>query len=140
MASALRILFVEDDPDVRLVTHQVLQSFGHAVVSCGFPEQALLLFQDADPPIDLLVTDVEMPGLSGIVRAQELTRRRPGLPVLIISGAHLSPVDQNVIDVHRWTFFSKPVRLPALQAAITDAVQNGHPIEPRKPVAAAVFP
>lgn len=79
------VLLVEDDAAVRREVRKILESLGHTVHACSNAEEALALaWGGAD--LDLLVTDVVMPGMDGPTLARHVREARPGLPVLFISG------------------------------------------------------
>ena len=83
------LLAVEDDPAVRLVMGEMLEMVrGFTVLMAASPEEAVERFGgDSDPGgIDLLITDIVMPGMSGFQLAETLSRRYPGLKVLFVSG------------------------------------------------------
>ena len=80
------ILVVEDDPAVRKLAVQSLSSLGYSVLAATDGEQALQLFQKANHKVRLLLTDVVMPGMHGKDLAERLSRQRPDLPVLFMSG------------------------------------------------------
>jgi PAS domain S-box-containing protein len=79
------VLVVEDDPPVRAVTVRALESAGYRVLVASRASEALERAREAEP-LDLLVTDVVMPGASGPVLAEELRRVRPTLRVLYVTG------------------------------------------------------
>jgi CheY-like chemotaxis protein len=81
-----KLLLVEDDDVVRNATRRILASGGYTVFEAAGPERARQLFAEHEGEIDLLVTDVMMPGESGAALAAALRQRHPGLPVLYISG------------------------------------------------------
>jgi CheY-like chemotaxis protein len=80
-----KIVVVDDDPDVREYAVSVLEEAGYTVLSVGDGEAALRLIED-DREIDLLFTDVVMPGLNGFEVARLARQLRPGLEVLFASG------------------------------------------------------
>jgi CheY-like chemotaxis protein len=80
------ILLVEDQETVRGLVSRVLRSAGYSVIQAGNGTQALALADSEGSAIDLLVTDMVMPGMSGRELAARLTARREGLRVLFISG------------------------------------------------------
>jgi two-component system cell cycle sensor histidine kinase/response regulator CckA len=82
---ALRLLVVEDEDGVRGVLERILTGHGHEVMTAAHPDAALET-ASRGAPIDLLITDVVMPGMSGPQLAARLTERQPGLPVVFISG------------------------------------------------------
>jgi len=79
------ILLVEDDPPVRNITARILRRQGYLVLEASQPSQALTINQ-ATAQIDLLLTDLVMPEMSGIKLADALIRARPGLKVLYMTG------------------------------------------------------
>ncbi|MFT3916132.1 MAG: response regulator [Anaeromyxobacteraceae bacterium] len=81
------LLVVEDDPQVRAVTVRTLARAGYEVQLATSGAEALAFLREhPSRPLDLLVTDVVMPGMSGSDLATEVQRQRPGLPVLYVSG------------------------------------------------------
>jgi PAS domain S-box-containing protein len=85
VGSAL-IAVVEDEPGVRSLVERLLVRGGHRVLA--FPDGAAALdaLADLGVSIDLLITDLVMPGPNGIEVARQIRRDRPGLPVLLMSG------------------------------------------------------
>ena len=80
------ILLVEDQAAIRMLAEDVLSGAGHHVLAAGSGPAALRLLEKHPDHIDLLITDVVMPGMSGPELAAQLTRLRPNLAVLYISG------------------------------------------------------
>jgi DNA-binding NtrC family response regulator len=110
------ILLVDDDPDVRSLARTFLEHEGYSVFSSGDAERAVQIFRSV-PQIDLLVTDLYMPGRSGMDLGQELKAMRRDLPVLLISGG---VVGEQMVKMQQdgWSFLSKPFRLPELLATV----------------------
>lgn len=80
-----RVLFVDDDPGlVRLGTLR-LTRLGFGVTGCESAEEALGLFHDHPVDFDVVVTDLSMPGMSGIELARQLLALRPEFPILLVS-------------------------------------------------------
>jgi PAS domain S-box-containing protein len=80
------ILLLEDQPDLLLLTGEFLRQCGYRVLSAGRPEDALRIAQKVMIDIDLLITDILMPGMDGKELAKQCKAIRPGLPVLYVSG------------------------------------------------------
>jgi PAS domain S-box-containing protein len=80
------VLLVEDDEMLRPYLVQVLECNGYHVIAADSSERALSLIDSSQEPIDLVISDVVMPGRSGPELVAELLRARPGLPALYISG------------------------------------------------------
>jgi PAS domain S-box-containing protein len=81
-----RILVVEDEPAVRTLVGRVLERAGFSVVPAADGAEALRAFDADATAVDLVLTDIVMPGMSGIELVRELRLRRPGLRVLLMSG------------------------------------------------------
>jgi two-component system, cell cycle sensor histidine kinase and response regulator CckA len=132
------ILLVEDEPGVRALGAAVLQSLGYHVIAAENGHDALVQAVRLDRPVDLLVTDMVMPGLSGLEVAQQLAERYPGLRVLFMSG--FSP------DTHMGerqartgsTFLKKPFAPLQLARKVRELLDAGDPArlptDPRAPI------
>jgi two-component system, cell cycle sensor histidine kinase and response regulator CckA len=80
------ILLVEDEPSLRKLTHRTLKEMGYTVLEATDAAQAIDVARSADVPIDLLLTDVIMPGMSGGDLAKKLSPENPHMRVLFMSG------------------------------------------------------
>ncbi len=80
----MEILLVEDSPEVSLITVEYLTELGHQVVAVADAE--LAVEQVAQKAFDAVMTDVSLPGMSGIELAKQLIKKYPKLPVVIASG------------------------------------------------------
>ncbi len=80
------ILVVEDEDDVRELVEQILRRFGYTVHSAGSAEEAIRAARRVQGPVDLLLTDVVMPGASGKQLAKQLCISHPETKVLFMSG------------------------------------------------------
>jgi nitrogen-specific signal transduction histidine kinase/CheY-like chemotaxis protein len=80
------LLVVEDEPAVRKLVASALRPDGYRLLLAASAEEALQIVEKLDVPLDLLLTDAVMPGTSGIELARQLVARRPGLPVIVMSG------------------------------------------------------
>ena len=86
------ILFVDDDLHVLLPFTKLLKRAGFEVIATDRPLEAIILFAKHMSEIDLLVTDVQMPSMSGPDLYAKLALEKPDMPVLFISG-QLKPLD-----------------------------------------------
>jgi CheY-like chemotaxis protein len=80
------VLLVEDHAGIRAMVVRVLSNHGYRVLEASNGPDAIILFDLHTSAIDLLITDVVMPGMSGKSVAERARRARPDLPVLLISG------------------------------------------------------
>ncbi|EME01487.1 MULTISPECIES: PAS domain-containing protein [Stutzerimonas stutzeri subgroup] len=89
--ASLKILFVEDDPTLRMLTGEVMMELGHQVVVSETAEEALEALEQQ--PFDVLLTDVGLAGMSGIDLAREAGARHPQLSLVIASGYAVNASD-----------------------------------------------
>jgi len=89
--ASLKILFVEDDPTLRMLTGEVMMELGHQVVASETAEEALEALEQQ--PFDVLLTDVGLAGMSGIDLAREAGARHPQLSLVIASGYAVNASD-----------------------------------------------
>ena len=113
--TALSILVVDDDILVREVTAGMLADAGHRVHEAANGRAALDLLATAGP-IDLLITDVNMPGMDGLELVRAAHARWPDLPVLLVSGRPQPPGTQ--------PFIAKPFGWNTLVDAVGDVVDR----------------
>jgi two-component system cell cycle sensor histidine kinase/response regulator CckA len=116
------ILLVEDEQVVRSLVQEMLERSGYRVVAAESPARALELARTHNGGIDLLLTDVVMPGMSGRDLAEMLVAERPGLRVLYASGYTRDAISsQGVID-EGTCFLEKPFTSAALGRAVRDVL------------------
>ncbi|HSL40646.1 MAG TPA: ATP-binding protein [Desulforhopalus sp.] len=80
------ILLVDDEEQVVQVTGEILQSLGYRVYINSTPEEALALFTKDPEKFDLLLTDLTMPGLTGLELSERVKAQRPDLPIILFTG------------------------------------------------------
>lgn len=80
------ILLVDDEEQVVQVTGEILQSLGYTVVGKTTPQEALRIFAEAPYDFDLLLTDLTMPGLTGLELSEQVKRLRPEIPIILFTG------------------------------------------------------
>jgi PAS domain S-box-containing protein len=102
------VLLAEDEDAVRALVRQVLQSSGCAVLEACDGAHALRLAAQHQGPIDLLVTDLTMPGLDGRGLAERLRTLRPGLRVLYLSGYTEDAAVRQAVSAESLDFLPKP--------------------------------
>ena len=120
----LRVLLVEDEPEVRAVAVRFLTGFGCRITPCATAEQALLRL-DAAEPFDLLLSDIALgAGLRGTDLAREAQARRPHLHVLLVSGFSAELIDMSDTAPASWELLAKPYSRQELQHAIARAVSS----------------
>ena len=115
-ARAARLLFVDDDAELRTVMRMRLEAAGYEVVDADSAEQALGLIDSARP--QLVICDLRMPGMGGIDMLERLQHTRPGLPVIILTGFGDIPDAVRATKSGAVEFMTKPVESKDLLACI----------------------
>lgn len=119
----LRILAVEDEPEVLDLVRAMLAHAGHAVLGAASGREALALF--AREPVDVVITDLGMPGMTGLALAAELKRQRP-VPIVLLTGwaDELDRESAPHVDVILAKPFSREKLFDALARAAPDRVRS----------------
>ncbi|MBI2408068.1 MAG: response regulator, partial [Gemmatimonadetes bacterium] len=119
------VLLAEDEPGLRKLTERVLTEAGYRVLVAPDGSAALAMSRAHSGPIDLLITDVVMPGLGGPDLAVALRAERPALRVLLVSGYPRSTTSAGEPDLARLPFLAKPFLPGELRAAAAQALAEG---------------
>ncbi len=114
------VLVVDDDADVRQLAVEQLRDSGHVVLEAADGHEALRVF-DAHPEIDLIFTDVVMPGLDGFKFADVAKSRRPKVKVIYATG-YAGRVGEHV-GVWHGEILLKPYRGQQLSEAVAQALR-----------------
>ncbi|MCB0153368.1 MAG: response regulator, partial [Anaerolineae bacterium] len=118
------ILLVEDDAQLRSLIQATLEERGYTLLAATHGDEALALAHAHPEPIDLLLTDVVMPKMSGRVLAAHLTVRQPGLKVLYISGYTDDAVVRHGLLTAEVEFLSKPFSPTILAAKVRQVLEK----------------
>ncbi|MGA9571175.1 MAG: CHASE4 domain-containing protein [Candidatus Acidiferrales bacterium] len=118
------ILFVEDEQSVRELVSEYLSARGYQVLDASDGQQALEMAAAHTGKIQLLITDVVMPRLSGRELAARLTAARPDLKILYISGYTDDSVFRHGVLQGGMDFLQKPFNLKALAAKIREVLER----------------
>jgi PAS domain S-box-containing protein len=115
------ILLVEDDVQVRALAREILEASGYAVLEAVSPDEALAL---AGGPrrIDLLLSDIVMPGMNGVDLARRVRQARPGIRVLYMSGHTGNAVTEEAALDPGLVLLQKPFTMSTLTAKIREAL------------------
>ncbi|MGE0440964.1 MAG: ATP-binding protein [Gemmatimonadales bacterium] len=117
-----RIMVIEDESMVRATTAAILRSGGYEVVEHEDPRVALTQLTAADDRIDLILSDIVMPGMSGPAFARELARDRSDIPILFMSGYNPEHTLENPADMG-YGFLAKPFTREQLLRAVAEELR-----------------
>jgi CheY-like chemotaxis protein len=119
------VLLVEDDDQVRAMAREGLRVLGYDVVEARGGEEALRACEGHPGPIDLLITDVVMPGMSGREVAAAVGRLRPGIKALYVSGYSDDAVVRHGVLRAEAAFLQKPFTTAALGEKVRGVLGRG---------------
>jgi two-component system cell cycle sensor histidine kinase/response regulator CckA len=118
------VLLVEDDVGLRELARNALSACGYSVLAVNHGQEAEQLCQERRGAIQLLVTDIRMPGVNGVELARRITQHCPEMRVLFMSGySEDSIVPRGVIEPGTH-FLAKPFTPSALAAKVRDILDN----------------
>jgi two-component system, cell cycle sensor histidine kinase and response regulator CckA len=112
------ILIAEDEDAIRMVATRVLERAGYTVVSAASGELALEQLATYEGTINMLMTDLVMPGMTGLQLAHEVRRLYPTLKVLFASGYSADAAEGNLAEFEGWNFIAKPYGVKELAAEV----------------------
>jgi DNA-binding NtrC family response regulator len=117
VASGQTLLLVDDDDAARTITGIILRGAGYKVIEATSAEEALNVFAEHRREIQLVVSDIVMPGMHGTELAQRLMALQPGLGVVLVSGYTWS-LPEALMQNSCVAFVEKPFRATELVAEI----------------------
>lgn len=118
------VLLLEDDKAVREFTAKALRSLGYSVLDATSAQEALQIGKQYQGHIDVLVTDIILPAMSGRIVAQQLTRLRPKLSVLYTSGYTDGAITRHALLHEGAVFLQKPFTPADLSRKIREALNT----------------
>jgi len=118
------LLLVEDETSLRKLSRQLLERCGYAVLEAENGAEALIISQGHPRRIDLLLTDVVMPGMSGRVLAEQMVKHRPETRVVYMSGYTGQTVGEHGVLAEGSFFLPKPFSREALARKIREVLDG----------------
>ena len=120
--SGATILLVEDEAQLRRLIAALLERAGHEVLAAATPDEALAIAKARGQDLDLLFTDLVLPGINGRELAQRVATDIPGLPTLFMSGFTDDPVQRPGVTAVKGRFVQKPFTPDRLIEAVREAL------------------
>jgi DNA-binding response OmpR family regulator len=118
----IRVLHVDDDPDIRLMISASLQEFGYFVATAGSRGEAMKLVQEVK--FDLFILDVRLPDGSGVDLCREIGELQPNVPVLYYSAYASDEEQEAALSVCGDAYLKKPVSMRKLEQTITALLER----------------
>ena len=116
------VLLVEDEPQVAALVTRALQKSGYTVLSASRGDEALDILQTTTSRIDLLLTDIVMPGMNGRELADRVKLLRRDIRVLYMSGYSDDAVLRHGVEAATMQFIAKPFTIKALNAKVRETL------------------
>ncbi|WP_192804918.1 response regulator [Noviherbaspirillum aerium] len=107
---AHRLLLVDDDPDLLEITFELLSAYGFDVTAASSAEAALAILQDRND-FEILLSDVVMPGMSGLQLAYKARELHPQLKIILVSGYPNPAIESGHGYLGDFEFLEKPYRV-----------------------------
>ena len=134
----MRLLLVDDDPLLLETLQSLLDSEGFQVTCAGSGEEAETLLAQARPPFELVLTDLVMPGRSGMDVLHTALACNPSCTVLVLSGFGSLREATEAMDQGAYGMFSKPLQLEPFRQTLRRIVERTHLIVERDALRAEV--
>jgi len=116
-----RLLIVDDEDPIRSMLYDLFEE-AH---SCHVAETAEKAVQFLDTEsYDVVLTDISMPGMSGIELLGHIRQRQPATPVIVISGVSDQSYAQGMIEMGAFDFLLKPFKLEKVEASVARAIEH----------------
>ncbi len=109
MTSVPRVLIVDDQKEVVRLLQSAIESTGHEIEVIGAPSGEEALLEALQEPVDLLVVDYMLPGISGVELLTKIRKRHPDLQGIFITGQTSRAVHREIMNANVQAFFVKPV-------------------------------
>jgi two-component system, cell cycle sensor histidine kinase and response regulator CckA len=117
------ILVVDDEPEIRKLVSAMVTQFGYNALTADSGDHALTMYRKLHAPVELLITDVVAPGMSGPMLADKLTALQPDLKVLYISGYDNTHVVQKYVVERGHALLSKPFTMDDLRIKMAELLR-----------------
>ena len=118
------ILVVDDEAEVRKLVGAMVSRQGYNVLTADSGDHAITVLKNQKNPIDLLLTDVVAPGMSGPMLADKLVELQPGLRVLFMSGYDNTQVVQRYVVEKGYALLHKPFTVEQLGRKVAELLKQ----------------
>ncbi len=122
MGDKIKVLMVDDEEKFRSTTEKILQRKGFETVLAASGEEAIRKLGEQP---DVVILDVKMPGMDGHQALEEIKKRSPDLPVIMLTGHGALPSAKEALDKGAFDYLAKPCDINILAGKIKDAYRHG---------------
>ncbi len=118
----LRILYVEDDPSTREVVSNILTMLCRRVIAVETAEEALNIYKDEMP--DIILSDVDLPGINGIEMVKEIRETNKTIPIILLTAHTEVEYLMDAVKLHLVDYITKPLDIKKLTMALQDSAKE----------------
>lgn len=118
------ILFVDDEEGIVCLSQQVLERLGFQVTTRTDSQEALELFKSQPGSFDLVITDMNMPNLTGVDLAHQIKEIRSNLPLILCTGSDENITEESARNIGIDGFLVKPVFKAQMEQMIQKVLEN----------------
>ena len=129
MNEKITVLMVDDEEKFRETTRKILNKRGFNTILAASGEEAIEKISE-NP--DVVILDIKMPGIDGLEALQEIKKRAPEVPVIMLTGHGAEDSARDALDKGAFDYLTKPCDIDLLASKIMDAHRHGAKIEPTK--------
>jgi two-component system NtrC family response regulator len=116
------VLIVDDEKNYLVVLEALLAPEGYEIITADNPEKALQLIRESD--LDLVISDMKMPGISGMTILEEAKKINPDIPIIIMTAFGTIEMAVEAMKRHAYDYVEKPFKNEALKLTVKKALQN----------------
>ena len=118
-----RILIIDNDKSFLLALENTLKYNHYEVETLANPLQTMELLEEKN--FDCMLLDVSMPGINGLELLEQISRKQPLLPVIIVSGESVATMGGEAFEHGAYDFLEKPIETKHLLSTIRKAIEQG---------------
>ncbi len=132
--ASYRVLVVEDNHEVRRMVTACIKTLGAEIDVLDVPSAEEALFISASLPLDLVVLDFRLPGMTGLDMVSRLRKRRPEAKIILVTGVEDEAIRRQVAQANAEAYFFKPIEIDQFLEAVKRCLWAGQ-LEPEPPAA-----
>lgn len=118
------VMVIDDDENVRQTVIEMLKKLGYKPLDANTPDMAIFLAQFYNQPIDLVISDIVLPGINGLKLFNRIKLHRPNIKVLYMSAYPDEVLENYGIDKEKFNFIQKPFSIEDLSIKIREVLKN----------------
>ncbi len=122
MLRKTKVMVVDDDPMLLSLLSDTLSTIGYSSTSASSGETALKLLKNGN--IDIIISDINLPGMDGLELLRKVKENAPGLPVILITGVSMHGIRSRAIKEGADGFLDKPFRIAVVEAMMQRLLNN----------------